>query len=32
VVRGIAEDGALQLETVPGHIEQIYAGQVTVME
>ncbi|HIF34223.1 MAG: biotin--[acetyl-CoA-carboxylase] ligase [Pirellulaceae bacterium] len=32
VVRGIAEDGALQLETVPGHVEPIYAGQVTVME
>lgn len=32
IVRGIAGDGALQLELRPGQIERVYAGQVTVME
>jgi BirA family transcriptional regulator, biotin operon repressor / biotin---[acetyl-CoA-carboxylase] ligase len=32
IVRGIAGDGALQLELRPGRIERVYAGQVTVME
>lgn len=32
IVRGIAADGALQLESNPGYIERVYAGQVTVLE
>jgi BirA family biotin operon repressor/biotin-[acetyl-CoA-carboxylase] ligase len=30
-VRGLAADGALQLETRPGVVERIYAGEVTVI-
>jgi BirA family biotin operon repressor/biotin-[acetyl-CoA-carboxylase] ligase len=32
IVRGIAADGALQLESKPGRIQRVYAGQVTVIE